>query len=306
MKHAITTIMLSASMMLSTLAVSAAEAEAIAAGAAVAVASVVAVDEKTRAITLVGSEGDEWTFTAGPEVRNFAQIKRGDRVIASYYAGFALGLGPKGSGVRERIDAVRVDRAKPGDKPAGMLTRSIEAVGLVKAIDRENRAVTVQGAKQTVALEVSDDVDLSQVKVGDEVEAIYIESYAVNVVPAPEVSGTVTLDSKSVAIGIGVSWGHGTLTMYDGTTYKFKVNGLSVVDLGISRISATGEVYNLVQAKDLNGTFIAGEAGITTLLGGGSVSAMQNSNGVVMQLKSSQKGMRLTLAPEGLNVELVE
>lgn len=305
MKHAISSIMLSASMMLSTLAVSAAEAEAIAADAAVAVASVVAVDEKTRAITLVGPEGDEWTFTAGPEVRNFAQIKRGDRVIASYYAGFALGLGPKGSGVRERIDAVRVDRAKLGDKPAGMLTRSIEAVGLVKAIDRENRAVTLQGAKQTVVLEVSEDVDLSQVKVGDEVEAIYIESYAINVVPAPEVSGTVTLESKSVAIGIGVSWGHGTLTMYDGTTYKFKVNGLSVVDLGISKISATGEVYNLVQAKDLNGTFIAGEAGVT-LLGGGSVSAMKNSNGVVMQLKSSQKGMRLTLAPGGLQVELVE
>jgi hypothetical protein len=93
--------------------------------------------------------------------------------------------------------------------------------------------------------------------------------------------------------------------MHDGTTHKFKVNGLSVVDLGMSKISATGKVFNLVEAKDLNGTFITGEAGIT-IVGGGSSSAMSNKNNVVMQLRSTQKGLKLTVAPGGMKVQLVE
>ncbi len=273
--------------------------------AVVAVAIVVAIDEETRKITLKGPEGDEWTFTAGPEVRNFAQIKRGDRVMMSYYEGFALALGPKGGGVKQRFESVEVARAKPGEKPAAMITHSIVAVGTVKALDLKNRTVTLQGVEKTVVLEVSEDADLSQVKVGDEVEVLYIAAYAVKVVPAPKVSGTVKLKSTAVAVAIGVQWGHGTLTMYDGTNHKFKINGLSVIDLGISGVEATGEVFNLVEAKDLNGTFFAGEAGFVVGLGGSAV-AMKNGNGVVMQLKSAQKGVRLTLAPEGLSVKLVD
>jgi Cu/Ag efflux protein CusF len=273
--------------------------------AAVAVAIVVAIDEESRKITLKDLEGDESTFTAGPEVRNFDQIKRGDQVIVSYHEGFALAFGPKGSGLRERIDSIDIERAELGEKPAMMVTGSIAAVGTVMAVDVENRKVTLKGAKNTVVLEASEEVDLSQVKVGDEVEALYIKSYAVNVIPAPTVSGTVKIESTSVAVGVGVEWGHGTLTMYDGTTHKFDVNGLSVLDLGISKISATGQVFNLVEAKDLNGIFVAGEAG-AALGGGGSVQAMKNGNGVVMQLRSTQTGVKLTLAPEGLQISLDE
>ena len=273
--------------------------------AAVAVATVVAIDEESRKITLKDVDGDESTFTAGPEVRNFDQVKRGDQVIISFHEGFALAFGPKGSGVRERIDSVNVERAELGEKPAVMITGSVVAIGAVMAVDVENRKVTLKGAKQTVVLTASEDIDLSQVKVGDEVEAVYIKSYAVNVIPAPKVSGTVKIESTSVAVGVGVEWGHGTLTMYDGTTHKFDVRGLSVLDLGISKISATGEVFNLVEAKDLNGFFIAGEAG-AALGGGGSVQAMKNGNGVVMQLRSTQTGVKLTLAPEGLGIDLVE
>jgi len=281
------------------------EPGAVVADAAVAVATVIAVDEETREITLKGPAGDEVMFTAGPEVRNFAQIKRGDRVMMSYYEGFAVALGPKGSGIRKRVQTMEAERAKPGEKPAAIITNSTAAVGAVQAIDIENRTVTLRGVENTLVLEVAEDVDLSQIKVGDEAEALYVESYAVNVVPAPRVSGTVELESTSVALGIGVEWGTGTLTMDDGTTHKFKINGLSVVDLGISKINARGEVFNLVEAKDLNGTFLAGEAGVTVVKGG-SATAMRNGNGVVMQLLSTQKGVKLTFAPAGLKVELVE
>jgi hypothetical protein len=278
---------------------------AIAEDAAVAVATVVAVDEKTRNITLKGPEGDKWTFTAGPEVRNFDQIKRGDRIIVSYYEGFAVALGPKGSGAKEKVSAMEVTQAKPGEKPGVRITGTTLAVGTVKAVDKKNRTVTLQGAERTVTLEVSEDVDLSKVKVGGTAEAVYIQSYAVQMVPAPKVSGTVKLESTSVAVGIGVKWGAGTLTLHDGSTHKIKINGLSVIDVGVSKIKASGEVFNLVELSDLNGTFLAGEAGIA-LGPGRSAGAMKNGNGVVMQLRSTQKGVKLTLAPEGLSVKLVE
>lgn len=272
---------------------------------AVGVATVVAIDAATRKVTLKDTDGEEVIFTAGPEVRNFDQVKRGDRVIVSYHEGFALAFGPKGSGLRERVETVDVDRAKLGEKPGVMITDSIAAVGTVMAIDAAHRKVTLKGAKHTVILEASEDVDLSEVNVGDEVEALYIKSYAVNVIPAPRVSGTVQIESTSVAVGVGVEWGHGTLTMDDGTTHHFDISGLSVLDLGISKVSAVGEVFNLVEAKDLNGVFVSGEAG-AALGGGGSVQAMRNANGVVMQLQSVQKGVKLTLAPEGLKVNLAE
>ena len=225
--------------------------------------------------------------------------------ILTVFAGFALALGPQGSGATAELSALETTRAKLGDKPAASVTSKTVAVGTVEAIDRNNRTVTLQGAERTVQLEVADDVDLSTVKVGDTAEALYVESYAVQVVPAPKVSGTVKLKSTSVAIGVGVEWGHGTLTLDDGSTHKIKIKGLSVLDLGVAEIKATGEVFNLVELTDLDGTFFAGQAGIALGVGG-SATAMKNSNGVVMQLKSTQEGVKLTLAPEGLSIKLVE
>lgn len=305
MKHMLSIVVLLAILMASTVAVYAQEPFTVVDGAAVAVATVVSVDEKTRAIALVGPEGDHWEITAGPEVRNFAQIKRGDRIIASYYQGFAIDIGPAGSGVKDRLDALEMDRAKKGEKPGVRITQATAAVGVVKAINTKERTIVLEGVKNTLTLEVAEDVDISKIKVGGKAEAVYFESYAVNLVPAPKVSGTITLDSTSVAIGIGVTWGHGVLTMNDGSTHKFKVNGLSVVDVGMSSISATGEVFNLVETSDLNGDFSTGEIGVT-VIGGGSASAMKNNKGVVIQLKSKQKGLKFTLAPGGMKIRLVE
>jgi len=57
-------------------------------------------------------------------------------------------------------------------------------------------------------------------------------------------TGKITLESKSIAVGVGVSWGDGVLE-YQGKKYPFSVSGLSVVDLGISKATARGDVANL-------------------------------------------------------------
>ena len=105
-----------------------------------------------------------------------------------------------------------------------------------------------------------------------------------------------------MAIGIGVSWGDGSLT-YGGKTYAFSADGLSVADLGASSITTSGEVFNLKKLEDFNGNYVAGEAGIA-IAGGPTDTIMKNQNGVVLRLHGTQKGARITLAAEGVKLKL--
>lgn len=136
------------------------------------------------------------------------------------------------------------------------------------------------------------------------VAVVFIFSAAAAVAQQEKPSGTVTMTSTSVALGIGVDWGHGVLK-FKGKEYKFKVNGLSVVDLGISTVSAAGEVYRLDNLSDFAGTYYAGSAGIA-IGGGAGVTAMENQHDVVIKLKSTKQGVQFTLAPEGVRIKLVE
>lgn len=273
------------------------------ADAAIAVDVIVDIDTSSRAITLKNEQGEEWVFVAGPEVRNFDQLKRGDLVIMEYLSGLAIALEPKGSGLKERVSELEVERAKAGEKPGVKITESTYAAAEITAIDVEQGLVGLEGARGALVLKVGENIDLTGIETGQEVEALYVESYVISVEPAPKVSGTVAMKTTTLAIGVGVQWGEGTFTMYDGKSYDLKISGLTVADIGISKAEAEGEVYNVVEAKDLEGIFVAGEAG-GSLVGGGSVITMKNENGVVMKLKSTQKGARLTLAGEGLRVVL--
>ena len=115
-------------------------------------------------------------------------------------------------------------------------------------------------------------------------------------------SGTVTIESKSVALGVGVSWGDGKLD-YQGKTQDFTVRGLSVVDVGVAKVSARGKVFNLNKLEDFAGTYAAAQAG-AAVGGGMSVVALRNQNGVVLELTSTQTGVKFTLAGEGIEVKL--
>ena len=117
-----------------------------------------------------------------------------------------------------------------------------------------------------------------------------------------DTTGRISIDSRAIAIGIGVSWGDGVLD-YRGQTYVFSVSGLSVLDLGISRVSARGEVKNLRRIEDFPGNYVAGAAG-ATLGGGAGAAALRNQNGVEMLLTATARGIRLAIAGAGLDVRL--
>ncbi len=118
----------------------------------------------------------------------------------------------------------------------------------------------------------------------------------------PATTGKVTLESKSVAVGVGVSWGDGVLE-YKGKKYPFTVEGLSVVDLGVSKISARGDVKNLKKLEDFPGTYTAAAAG-GAVGGGAGVAALKNQQGVEMALIATTQGVKFALAGAGVTVKL--
>jgi len=113
---------------------------------------------------------------------------------------------------------------------------------------------------------------------------------------------TLTLTEGQVALGIGWSWGKGVLT-YKGKKYPFKVEGLSVGDIGITKAEATGNVNNLKKLDDFSGKYLSAAAEATVGLGAGAV-AMQNDKGVVVYLLPKTKGVNLKLAGEGVKFTL--
>lgn len=139
------------------------------------------IDAKTREVTLKRQDGSLVTIVAGDEVRNFAQMKVGDIVETEIVKAVAVALEPAHTQVRERRDTYSGARALPGEKPGAKTVHSVEVVGTVQAIDAKARQVTIKGAKQTVTLGVADDIDLSKVKVGDNVHAGYVESVSIQV-----------------------------------------------------------------------------------------------------------------------------
>ena len=147
-----------------------------------ATATVEAVDAATRMITLKGEKGNVISFTAGPDVKNFAQIAKGDIVTIEYLEAVAVALKKAAAGAApSRTDSETMKTAKPGDKPAAMAARTINVTAKVEAIDAANSIVTLKGPKQTVDLKVKDPAVLKAVKVGDMVEAAYVEAVAVRV-----------------------------------------------------------------------------------------------------------------------------
>jgi hypothetical protein len=68
-----------------------------------------------------------------------------------------------------------------------------------------------------------------------------------------------------------------------------KVQGLSIVQVGISKYTASGTVYGLTKPSDINGIYTAVSAG-AAVAGGASATTMKNSKGVVIQWVATHQG----------------
>jgi len=112
----------------------------------------------------------------------------------------------------------------------------------------------------------------------------------------------VRMTGKSVAAGVGFSWGSGVLS-YKGKDYPFSVSGLSAGNIGAGSAELSGDVFNLKDLKDFDGNYTSAGAG-ATVAGGAGVMAMKNQNGVVMNVAGTTKGLTFKLGVDGVKVQL--
>jgi Cu/Ag efflux protein CusF len=147
-------------------------------------ATITKIDAATREVTLKGPKGGEMTIQAGPEVKNFAQMKVGDTVNAEYVEALTLELKKGGKAVVGRTEKAGAAAAKPGEKPAALAGRQLTIVADVIAVDPATQMVTLKGPNRTVDLKVADPEQFKLIKVGDQVEANYTEALAIAVEPA--------------------------------------------------------------------------------------------------------------------------
>ena len=116
-------------------------------------------------------------------------------------------------------------------------------------------------------------------------------------------SGSVTVHQVQVAfIGSGTSGG-GTLR-FQGRNYSFKLGGLGIGGIGVSRIDATGSVYNLNKLEDFNGVYGQARSGWAAGQSGKGDMWLQNSNGVYLRLRALRKGLALSLGADGMVINL--
>lgn len=148
-------------------------------------ATVEAIDKAKRLLTLKGPEGNSVVVQAGSEVRNFDQIKVGDKVVAQYIEALTLQLKPGGGAIRERIEREDAVAAKPGEKPGAAVGRQVTVIADVIAVDAKKQSVRVKGPQRTIDLKVRDPNQFKLIKVGDQIEATFTEALAIAVSPAP-------------------------------------------------------------------------------------------------------------------------
>jgi hypothetical protein len=148
-------------------------------------ATVEAVDKAKRLVTLKGRDGHMFVVQAGPDVKNFDQIRVGDELVVRYMEALTLELKKGGGAMREKVEREDTVAAKPGEKPGVATGRQVTAIADVIAVDAKRQSVRLRGPQRTVDLKVSDPAQFKLIKVGDQVEATFTEAMALSIEPAP-------------------------------------------------------------------------------------------------------------------------
>lgn len=150
-------------------------------------ARVVEIDKVRRTVTLRKLRGEVVTVDVPPTVKNLDQVSVGDFVTVRHLSAVIARLEPLTgkSGIRERIESTQTTAAPEGSLPGMSEVRKVEVLAVVQSIDHKAHQATLRGAKRTVTVDVPSDVDLTRIKVGDEVRAWFTEAVVISVEHAP-------------------------------------------------------------------------------------------------------------------------
>jgi hypothetical protein len=144
--------------------------------------SVIKTDKKTRTITFKNNEGES-KFVAGPEIKNFDQIKKGDRLSVTYQLAVAIELIKTTSdGVRSKVETNTVTTSKANEKPAETIANKTTIIADIVEVNREKKLVSVKGPSGKVTtVVVKNPALLADVNVGEQVKVIYYDAMAASI-----------------------------------------------------------------------------------------------------------------------------
>jgi hypothetical protein len=154
-------------------------------GALQVTATVTMINYTTREVTLASDDGHKYSFFADEEVENFAQVKKGDIVTATYAEALAYQvLTDDKPGTDATLSAAA---AQPGTEPDGNVGGLVERRVKITAIDPKVPSITFQGPDgETRTIKLVSPSKLQGVTVGDTVELTYSEAIADKIEPKPK------------------------------------------------------------------------------------------------------------------------
>ena len=142
------------------------------------------IDKKTRTIFFKNSEGES-KFVAGPEIKNFDQIKKGDRLSVTYELAVAIELiKTKSDGIRTKVETSSETASKAGEKPSRTISNTTTIIADIVAVDRAKKLVSVKGPSGKVTVvTVKNPQLLADVNVGEQVKVVYFDAMAASITP---------------------------------------------------------------------------------------------------------------------------
>ena len=145
---------------------------------------VLSIDRDTRTVVLEGEQGRQISIRVPEEAANFDKVSVGDPVVARYYESLALAIAPVVDAEPGASALAAVSLAPPGATPGGVIADQIQLRAVVRAVDPEARTVTLEvpaGGERT--LKAREGVDLSNVKVGEQVSVTHTRALAISLTP---------------------------------------------------------------------------------------------------------------------------
>ena len=140
------------------------------------------VDKKNRTIYFKNNEGES-RFVAGPEIKNFDQIKKGDRLNVTYELAVAIELiKTKSDGIRSKVETSSETASKTGEKPSRTISNTTTIIADIVDVDRAKKLVSVKGPSGKVTVvTVKNPQLLADVNIGEQVKVVYYDAMAASI-----------------------------------------------------------------------------------------------------------------------------
>ena len=127
--------------------------------------------------------------------------------------------------------------------------------------------------------------------------------FSAGTIAEEKADATIEITLVKAGLIVGGSGGSGTLH-YKGKAYPLSIGGVSLgATIGVTQADLTGNVYNLKDVADIEGTYTAAQAS-AALAGGEKRVVMNNSKGVQVDMQGKQIGAELALDLNGMKISL--